>query len=206
MSAVTRLAGAAAFGLLAAALAGCVVPPAREPVASLESLREGNTLVVGRVELVPALRKDEQKIQALNSGSLVNKMFLIADERDRELQDEPQLADFAGRIEAPLGENFFVRSPSKPFYILGGLVYLTDSNRAYFPGGAKVGIVPGDRAVYVGTIQYHRDEFFNITKVVIVDDYARANAEFRAKFGARYALRKALLTPVRGKKASSAAR
>lgn len=205
MNAVTRAIRFAAVGVLAGALAGCVVPPAREAVTSAAGLSDGETLVVGRVELVPPLRKEEQKMQAVNAGSYANKMFILADERERELQDEPKLADFAGRIEAPLGQNFFVRSSNKPFYILGGLVFLSDTNRAYFPGGAKVNIAPGDKAVYIGTIRYHRDEFFNITKVVVVDDYARANAQFKAQFGARYTLRKALLAPAR-EKASSAAR
>jgi molybdopterin synthase catalytic subunit len=58
----------------------------------------------------------------------------------------------------------------------------------------KVSIKPGDKAVYVGTVQYHRNEFFEVTKVTIVDDYDHANAEFKKKFGARYPLHKALLT------------
>jgi hypothetical protein len=203
MKAAARAGRLATAGFLAALLAGCIVPPAREAVTSVDGLRDGETLVVGRVELVPPLRKEEQKMKALNAGSYANKMFILADERDRELQDEPKLGDFAGRIEAPLGENFFVRSPAKPFFILGGLVFLTDTNKAYFPGGAKVNIAPGDKAVYIGTIRYHRDEFFNITKVSVVDDYARASAQFKAKFGARYSLRKALLAPA---KANSAAR
>jgi hypothetical protein len=70
-------------------------------------------------------------------------------------------------------------------------------NRAYFPGGLKVALKPGDRAVYVGTVQYHRNEFFEVTKTVIIDDYARANAEFKQKFGAKYPLRKALLATVK---------
>lgn len=192
--------------VLVVALSGCIVPPARDAVTSLESLRDGETLIVGRVELVPPLRKDEQKMQALNAGSYANKMFLLADERARALQDEPKLADYSGRIEATLGEYFFVRSPNKPFYILGGVIFLTDANKAYFPGGAKVSVAPGDKAIYIGTIQYHRDEFFNVTKVAIVDDYARASAQFKSKFGGRYPLRKALLAPPRASRASSAAR
>lgn len=188
------LARAAAGLFLAGTLAACVVPPARVAIDSMSGVGAGETVVVGRVELVPPLRKDEQKMKALNSGSYENKMFLIAAERYRKLEDEPKLADFEGRIEASLGKNFFVRSSNKPFYILGGLVFLTDTNKAYFPGGAKVTIQPADKAVYVGTIQYHRDEFFNVNKVVIVDDYERANTEFKKKFGTRHTLRKSLLT------------
>ncbi len=190
----------AAALLLAGALGACV-SPAREPVSSLSGLNGGETVVVGRIELVPPLRKHEQKFKGIIVGDFENKIILISDDQYRTLADEPGMADYAGRIEAKFGQTFFVRSDSKPFYILGGMMYLDlggkEMNRAYFPGGLKVSIKPGDKAVYVGTVRYHRNEFFEITKAVIVDDYDRANAEFKKKFGAKYPLRKALLTTVK---------
>lgn len=187
--------------LLLTALSACVVPAAREPVDSLSSLGNDETVVVGRVELVPQLHKDEQKIKGIVIGDVENKIFLITDEKYRVLTKEPGIDDFAGRIEAKIGKNFFVRSHSQPFYILGGMLYLElggrEMNRIYFPGGMKVSIKPGDKAVYVGTVQYHRDEFFDIKKVAILDDYDRANAEYKKKFGSKQPLRKALLTTVK---------
>ncbi len=67
----------------------------------------------------------------------------------------------------------------------------------YFPGGLKVSLRPGDRAVYVGTAQYHRNEFFEIARASVVDDYERADAEFKKKFGTKYPLHKVLLTAAR---------
>lgn len=185
--------------LLAGALAACA-GPARERVDSWSEVGAGETVVVGRIELVPQLRKDEQKIGAINSGSFENIVFLLADENNRALKGEPTNADFGGRIEATLEKTFYARSSDKPFYILGGMLWLEigrGSNRAYFPGGLKVSLKAGDKAVYVGTVRYYRDEFWNFTKVNVVDDYDRANAEFRKKFGAKIPLRKALLTPVK---------
>jgi hypothetical protein len=184
---------------LAGAIAACA-GPAREPVDTLSEVEAGETVVVGRIELVPPLRKGEQKIEAINSGSFENIVFLLADENNRALKGEPTNADYGGRIEATLEKTFFVRSSDKPFYILGGMLWLElgrTSNRAYLPGGLKASLRPGDKAVYIGTVRYHRDEFWNFTKVAIVDDYERANAEFRKKFGIRTPLRKALLTPVK---------
>jgi len=62
-----------------------------------------------------------------------------------------------------------------------------------FARGAQGAAQAGDKAVYIGTVRYTRDEFFEIKKVAIVDDYERANSEFRKKFGTKIALRKALL-------------
>ncbi len=191
---------AAANLLLLGALSACV-GAAREPVNALSELGGGETLVVGRIELVPPLQPGEQKIKGGNSSQFENKMFLFTDEHRRTLSKEPAMADYAGRIEAILGKTFFVRSSNKPFFILGGMVYLDlggrELNRAYFPGGLKVSMGPGDKAVYIGTVQYHRNEFFEVTKNLIVDDYDRTNAEFKKKFGTKSSLRKALLTPAK---------
>jgi hypothetical protein len=193
---ISRVCLAVANLLLIGALSACA-GPAREPVVSLSGLQGSDTIVVGRVELVPPLQKDEQNIKGLNSGAFVNKFIMITDEHDRVLTKEPEAADYSGRIEATLGKNFFVRSNSRPFFIIGGMMYLElrgdVKNQVYFPGGFKVSIKPGDQAVYIGTVQYHRNEFFEITKITINDDYDSANAEFKKKFGARIPLHKALL-------------
>ena len=201
ISRLTRARAVRAVGLLLFSALGACVGPAREPVDTLSSLDRDETVVVGRIELVPPLRKDEQKFKGIVIGDLENKMILVTDDQYRQLTEEPGMSDFAGRIEAKLGRTFFVRSQSKPFFILGGMLYLdlggSETNRAYFPGGLKVSLKPGEKAVYIGTVRYNRNEFFEITKASIVDDYDRANAEFKKKFGTRYPLHKALLTPVK---------
>ena len=201
ISRLTRTRAVRAAGLLLLGALGACVGPAREPVDSLSGLDRDETVVVGRIELVPPLRKDEQKFKGIVIGDLKNKMILITDDQYRTLTEEPGMSDFSGRIEAKLGKTFFVRSQSKPFFILGGMLYLdlggSETNRAYFPGGLKVSLRPGEKAVYIGTVRYNRNEFFEITKASIVDDYDRANAEFKKKFGTRYPLHKALLTPVK---------
>jgi hypothetical protein len=186
--------------LLLGTLSGCV-SAARAPVGSFADLGRGETIVVGRVELVPALRKGEQRIKVANAGNFENKLFLFTDEHEKTLSQEPTAADYAGRIEATIGETFFVRSSNKRFYIRGGMVYLYldfgrrggTQDEAYFPGGLTVPVRAEDKAIYIGTLQYHRNEFWEITKVIVVDDYERANAEFKKKFGSKYPLRKALL-------------
>jgi hypothetical protein len=197
---VSRTRIAATCLLLLGTLCACA-GPARQPLGGLNELQRDETIVVGRVELVPALGKGEQKLEGIGSGAARNKLILMADEQYRVLGDEPSAADFGGRIEATLGETFFVRSSNKPFSILGGMLYLQFSAREmkklYFPGGLKVSVKPGDEAKCIGMLQYHRDEFFEVTKMVVVDDYERANGEFKKAFGSKYALRKALLVPVK---------
>ena len=192
-----RRAVIAALALLVAACA----PAPRAPLASLSALGSDEVVLVGKVELVPALRKGEQKVRGMVVGKIENTMHVFMDDKLRPMPEDPRIADFAGRIEAPIGETFFVRGKAAPAYLLGGLLFLeiggSSQQKAYFPGGFQVAVKPGDRAVYIGTLRYHRDEFFEIQRVTVVDEYSKANAEYETKFGKGQTLRKALLTRVK---------
>jgi len=186
--------------LLALALAACAPAP-RAPLTSLSALGSDEVVVVGKVELVPALRKGEQKIRGMVVGNFENTVYLMMDEKLRPLPQDPRIADYAGRIEARFGSTFFVRSKAAPSYILGGILFLEiggqSQEKIYFPGGFQVAAKPGDRAVYVGTLRYQRDEFFEFQRITVVDEYKEASAEFQARFGSGQALRKALMVRVK---------
>lgn len=193
----------AVLAVTAAALSGCV--SLRDPVESFSELAGDEVVVVGRVELDPPLEKDEQNLATLGSGRYRNKAILMTDAKYRVLKEEPGMSDYTGAIEAPMGQEFYVKSSRAPFYIIGGSILMQSAtnqsvDNVYLPGGARVDIRAGDRAVYIGTLRYHRNDFFQITRVQIIDDYDRVNAAFRKKFGGRYTLRKALVTPVKSGK------
>jgi hypothetical protein len=189
--------------LSCAVLAACV-PPGRGDTGSADEVGSDQVVIVGRVELVPPLDKGEQRITSMIGSDMVrNKLILLTDDKWRRLRAAPERADYKGRIEAPLEQTFFVRSDNRPFHILLGELWLTVGrtlDKVYFPGGLTVDVRPADKAVYIGTLRYHRNEFFQFTKSEIVDDYERANAEFRKKFGPHTMLRKSLATPVKDKK------
>lgn len=194
-----RLRALAIGVLVGAALNGCAAP--RAPLHSFDELPYDEVAIVGRVELTPPLAQDEQSL-SLGSRSRRNKVSLLIDDKPRQLRNEPSMGDYRGRIDAQFGEEFYVKSDRAPFYVIGGVVVLVSGNnrrydQAYVPGGFKVDVRAGDKAVYIGTISYVRDEFFRITQVRVVDDYERVNAEFRKRFGTRHSLRKALATAVK---------
>ena len=182
------------------ALAACAPAP-RAPLTSIDSLSRDEVVLVGKVELVPALRKGEQKIKGMVVGKIENTIHLMMDDKLRPMPSDPRIADFAGRIEAPIGETFFVRGKAAPSYLLGGLLFLeiggSSQQKVHFPGGFQVAVKPGERAVYIGTLRYHRDEFWDIQRVTVVDEYAKASAEYEAKFGKGQPLRKALMARVK---------
>lgn len=178
-------------------LSGCASFP-RATVDSMSALGKDETLVVGRVEIVPALLDSEQAIRLAGGKSFYEKtLFVLTSDENREIRGKLKSGDLNGQIRAELNKDFYVSNGNKPFFITGGLLYLEVThnyeNRLIFPGGYEIPIQSGDKAVYIGTLQYHRNEYFDITKITIVDDYERANAEFKKKYGAKYSLRKALL-------------
>jgi hypothetical protein len=61
-----------------------------------------------------------------------------------------------------------------------------------FPGPIGLDIRPADRAIYVGTLGLHRDEFHEVTKAEVLDHFSAAYADLTRKFGVGLPLRKAL--------------
>ena len=173
----------------------------RKPITSFKKLGKNETVIVGRVELVPPLGEHGQRLRGIMSGKFENKMFMMAEPEYRELLEEPGMGDFKGRIDATFGEEFFVKSSRESFYLIAGMMYLqmgynTMPDLAYFPGGYKVNIRPDDKAVYIGTLRYHRNEFFEVTRIEVIDEYERVKAEFVHQFGIEHELRKTLMTSV----------
>jgi hypothetical protein len=191
----------AAAACLIGLAAGCISPPARQPVRSLSNLGSGQVIVVGRLELVPPLDEREAGFKSLFWKKYNNKAFVIIDDHDRKLTKEPTLSDYSGRIEAQLGQTFMVQSDDRPFYILGSMIMLqagkTEGEPVYLPGGFKVDIHPGDQAVYIGTIRYYRNEFFDVEKVTIRDEYEQANLEMKKQLGSSRQLKKRLVKHLR---------
>jgi hypothetical protein len=182
-------------GLLAA---GCVT--SRKPVTSMTDLGSGEAVLVGRIEMVPPLQTGEQRLEGFFVEDMRNRAYFLTDDHWREVQGEPSLGDYRGYVGEQFGKTFSVAVPTKPLYLLKGIMYLHFTNnrweQAWLPGGLKVDLQPGDKAVYMGTIRYHRNEFMDITKVEVVDEFHREKADFAKRFGGGSALRKRLATAV----------
>ena len=188
--------------LLIAGMAGCAVP--RQPVENVAELGPDDVIVVGRVELNPPLEGNDQVLTGFNTDQLKGKMYVITDENWREKHGPVGSGD--EYFEAKVGEPFYIKSNHKSFFVLEGIIYTIMTGRTWetveVPGGLKVELHSNDKAVYIGTLRYSRNEYFDITKSQIIDDYDRANAAFKKKFGVKYNLRKALVTPIKVKSSS----
>lgn len=194
-------------GALVVLLAACVPTSRIQSVEKLADVPAGETVLVGRIELDPPLRPGEQKLSE-RYAEFDRVVLVIVGDEPRPME-RLALGDLKQRINAPFGQHFFVNHPAQPLYILKSWVVMqaeikvqspnarTDDGLAPLQGMFRIDVKPGDKAVYIGTIRYHRDEFFGTTRVQVRDDFASANAEFQRRFGRTLSLRKSLAVPVR---------
>lgn len=202
---MTRITTVFAF-IVTAALSGCATVHG-EP-ASLGELGADSVLLVGRIELVPPLRAEEQQIDMgvdpLNvKDHYIGRAIMF-------LSDEPVYQDqTSNAINPPLEQTWFISIPANQRYMVRGSVTMNFSHRAVdrstvaidqtellIPGPVEFDVRPGDRSIYVGTLRLHRDEFHSVTKAEIIDDYQTALKEYRNRYGREAPLRRALVTPL----------
>jgi hypothetical protein len=188
----------AAAALLAA---GCV--SVSEDVTSARDVGGDDVMLVGKIELVPPLKPDEQQYRALDP--LNSKRYFMG----RAIlftADKPEYRDRTGHaLNPPLEQTFFVKLPKAHRYVVKGSVTMSfasngasarsgfDQTELLFPVPIELDVRPGDKAVYVGTLRLHRDEFHEVTKAELRDEYTAAMKEYRKRFAGEPLPRKALL-------------
>ena len=190
------------LALAALVLAGCV--SVSEDVTTLGEVGTDAVLVVGKIEIVPPIKPEEQSFKALDPFNtkrhFLGRAILF-------MADKPQYQDRTDTaLNPPLQQTYFVTLPRDKRFMVRGSVTMayalrtvsrrqavTDQTELMFPAPLRLDIRPGDKAVYVGTLRLHRDEFHEVTRAEVRDEYAKAMAEYRAKFPGAPPPRKALL-------------
>jgi hypothetical protein len=202
-----RIVVAAAAAVLAVSMAGCKgnaeKPTSRADkeqakreaqLQKLRTLKDGEIYVVGRIELIPKLSKEEQNLKTLGSGRLANKAHVFFSDQFVDIREE-SFGVLKHIAEVPLYEDFIIkRRKGDTLYFSGANIWLESSasysghmnkqttihtGKLHLPGDMVYKLKPGDKAVYVGTIRYQRDAYNAITKVSYVNEFAGANAMFR---------------------------
>jgi hypothetical protein len=186
----------ALFGL--SILCSCALVP--EPqITSLLDVPPDKTVIVGRIELHLPLSKEERMSGTIHGEELKNGFILYCGDRQRNL-DAIKPDDYAGSFATILDKDFYIKTDTGiTLYVTGGTFYTADDlpNRVIyhtFSSPFQVDLRPDDKAVYIGTIQYYRDDANNLTSVMIRDAYDWADSQFKERFGTNNSLRKSLLT------------
>jgi hypothetical protein len=197
--------------VLAVLLSGCgtLYKDAR----SLGEVTPDSVILVGRIEMLPKVEVKEEDLKMgtwdpFNVKDLYRNRAMLH-VADTVTADEPTNQVFNPRLE----ETYFFRIPKDKRYLVHGSIFTyyrmtvinrhqseTDTNEIMIPVPVEFDIKPADKAIYVETWRFYHDEFNEITKAEILDQYPAAFAEFRKKFGADAVLRKALAKYVQSPK------
>jgi hypothetical protein len=190
--------------IAAAALvaAGCV--SVSEDVGSAGEIGGDSVMLVGKIEIVPPIKPEEQQYRAGWDAFNTKRHFL-----GRAIlftADTPQYRERTGNaLNPPLEETYFLKLPRSHRYVVKGSVTMSlvsrsasarsgfDHSELLFPTPIEFDVRPGDKAIYVGTLRLHRDEFHDVTKAELRDDYSSAMKDFRKRFAGEPLPRKALL-------------
>jgi len=180
------------------ALTGCVLPSAMEEASSVG--KSGSSVViVGKIEIVPPLDvKYEQRTHwnVIGDDAILNKIVMATGTDPKPVDtDNLVLSQWQDAIEAELGKVFFLTGKRQRTYLKGAMVNLDlhDQERLWFPGGLYFDIPKDADAIYLGTLRYTRNDFNEIKKVELVNEYKSASKEFSSRFGKRAMLTQSLL-------------
>ena len=173
-------------------------------------LMDNEIVLVGRIELVPPLEKVEEATMSVKKENRkANAVFFIGQIPIENLS-MPGMDAVKSAAAIDLGKDFYIRVPrsEKLIYsgtttlakITGGIVIgdnaTITSDSLVLPGGISFKVDKHDRALYFGTIRYHRDDYNAITNVKVIDKFSSTQKMFVKKFGDTLKLKRAKLEQI----------
>jgi len=188
----------ALYILTLALLAGCATINTEE--ASGLPTRQDQVILVGRFDMTPAIPQHfpngpQQPYQNVVENRILTT-FAINPSNERADFRSLMLSQNADAV--PVGRTFFITVPRAQIFLNSG-VYLTHVPTAYglngevfLPGGLSTSFPAHTDVVYVGTVRYTRGNFYEITNVNVVDEFAATRSEIVQKFGTGTTIAKAL--------------
>ncbi len=201
-------------------ISNCSIPSVKESlrdyekknmVTNLENVGN-NVVIVGRFVVDPPLKKDDVIIhqpdvpEKYSSEPYRNLIRMgVSDKlppndystRPLDRKDPINKNSIIKKLE----KTFYFKAPKKSFYLTGGYTIkrlvgkYTFPQWYIFPARYKINIRSTDKAIYIGTLYYKRDEFGSMESKV-KDEYKKAKKQFIKKFGRKVKLNKRLMKPV----------
>ncbi|MEN8171035.1 MAG: hypothetical protein ABFS08_12505 [Pseudomonadota bacterium] len=163
-------------------------------IKKLNILKDGEFYVVGRIEVTPKIKEEEQNLKTLGSKRLKGKIHAFFSNQFVDIREQ-SFGIIKHVSEVPLYEDFIIkRRKSDKLFYSGGSIWLESAasysghmnkqttvhmGKLHLPGDLVYKLKPGDKAVYVGTIRYYRDEYNAIKKVKYINQYSNANKVFK---------------------------
>ena len=146
-----------------------------------------NIIVVGKVEIIPKLTKVDQRLKRYYDTYFSKQVIKFNSKYKKGML--PSVSRRGERIVTGFNETFIgTIKIEKNLYYIGTSVLLSDNgwitgaHQLQLPGGLEIKLDDGDKAVYIGTYKYYRNEFHDIVKIEMVDEYKTAKRIFSKKY------------------------
>lgn len=164
-----------------------------------QELQPNEVIVVGHVDLLPPLTKDEMDFSITVREQEENQVYYWLHSKPTPIAEDPFYTSRETFVRGTLGETFYLRVPRQRWYATMGHITVAHTGSrlkiAWLPAGFVIEPQPDDKAIYIGTFRYHRNEFWDLTKTEEINDFEAVRAEFRAKFGSKLKLVDRLAQP-----------
>ena len=182
-------------------LSSCASPMPERAIFDLKSVPPDRQIIMGKVEFHAPLGENEQILKSPAGEQFKGMILLHAGGSLRDFKQK-RLTSFDGTFLVDPEKEFYVKIVKNPVFYLSGVSFYAVYDPPYaietpaFLAPLKTDLRADDDAIYIGTIQYFRDENNKLKSVAVRDDFKWAEGVFHEKFGPNRTLRKALVLPV----------
>lgn len=184
------------------ALQACTLPHLLPPATDLKA-GASEVVVIGKIELVPPINGELEQRRYWNvigEERMLTHLLMATGGENRPVKTSGfDGSDFQNSLEAKWGVPFMVKATSQRTFLNGAVTYLDVRYQEllWFPGGYYFDVPNGAKAVYIGTLRYHRNDFNRITKVEVIDERQDIAAALKTTGGSPLEVRASLLKKVR---------
>lgn len=157
------------------AITGCALPSSLPTATDLDP-PASRVVVIGRFELLPPIIPDlEQQTHwnVVGDDRILNRVLMATGAEATPVDTGIKMNDWQATIEVQWGQPFMIEAERQRTWMRGAMTQLDlmNQDRLWFPGGVFFDVPQGAKAIYIGTLRYTRDDFNNITKVEVIDEY-----------------------------------
>jgi len=176
-------------------LTACV-SPGIQSVKSSSELGSDEIILVGKIRLVPKYDPSEQDLPTLmfNKDMVKDKLFVAIDSEHKPLDDYATFSGIDKVASVDFNKTFMIAAKRTQPLIFSGAFFMISAERSadfyQLPGGLKFNYGKKDKAIYIGTIEFHRNDYDEITRVSLIDEYKEANKVFKKIHGKKLSLKK----------------
>ena len=190
-------------------LTSCIKVISNKNITSVDQLGPDQVLLVGKIELKPKLGKHDQYTTKRGASAYINRAYILIGKTSHNLYDLSRKS-IRDTYAVELGKHFFIPvNREDALYYSGGIIVMDDrinsanglftagiisirsairNDHMKLPGTIKIKNPDDAKALYIGTIRYQRDEFLDIKKVDVINQYKKANNVFQNKYKTRISL------------------